>query len=146
MKSKSLLYLLCLGIFLSCQTAQKAQTPAVTVAVQSQKQATPFVTWEQKLIDLGSVKKGEKRDMKFVFTNTSGEPIQIEILDACECTTTDFPRGIIPPGGKGEIPATFNSESKEESETIAINVYFKQNDENGNPRIERVEYKFELVK
>lgn len=145
MKSKTLLYLLCLGIFFSCQTAQTAQTPAPT-ATATAKKDVPFVTWEQKLIDLGPVKKGEKRDMKFVFTNTSGEPIQIEILDACECTTTDFPRGIIPPGGKGEIPATFNSESKEESETIAINVYFKQNDEHGNPRIERVEYKFELVK
>lgn len=145
MKSKTLLYLLCLGIFFSCQTIQTAQTPSPTGTATTKKDVA-FVTWEQKLIDLGKVQKGEKRDMKFVFTNTSGEPIQIEILDACECTTTDFPRGIIPPGGKGEIPATFNSESKEESETIAINVYFRQNDEHGNPRIERVEYKFDLVK
>lgn len=140
MKSKTLfLFLLSAGLFFSCQTAQKAQTPAAS-------QPAPFVTWEAKLIDLGAVQKGEKRDMKFTFTNTSGQPIQVDIVDACDCTTVDFPRGIIPPGGKGEFPVTFNSESKDESETIPINIYFKQNDARGNPIIERVEYKFDLKK
>lgn len=98
------------------------------------------------MIDLGKVKKGEKRTLFFELTNTSKEEIQIEIVDACECTKVDFPRGPIAPGGKGRFDVTFDSTEKEAAETIGINVVFKNLDAAGNPRIETVEYKFEIDK
>ena len=146
---KHLLPLLSLVLLFSCtrQTAPVAaaqtQTPAPTPAAPK---TTAFVTWDKKLVDLGTVKKGEKRTTSFEFTNTSGGDIQIDIVDACECTRVEFPRGIIPPGGKGRLGVTFDSTEKDASETIGINTVFKQNDAKGNPRIEVVEYKFELVK
>ncbi len=103
-----------------------------------------FVTWDKKLIELGKVKRGEKREMFFEFTNTSGQDIQIDIVDACSCTTVDFPRGVITPGGKGKLDVVFDSTEKEASETIGITVVFKNTDENGFQKIESVEYKFEL--
>jgi len=137
MKLQLLFPLLALGIFLSCTTAQKAQpSPAAPSAKPT------FVTWDKKMVDLGTVKKGEKRTLFFEFTNTSGADIQIDIVDACECTKVDFPRGIIKPGGKGRLDATFDSSEKSASETIGINIVFKQTDDAGNPRIEFVEYKF----
>jgi hypothetical protein len=143
-----LITFLSLALLLSC-----SRQTAPAAAAQTQAPTTPavptkitFVTWDKKMVDLGTVKKGEKRTTSFEFTNTSGGDIQIDIVDACECTKVEFPRGIIPPGGKGRLGVTFDSTEKDASETIGINTVFKQNDAKGNPRIEVVEYKFELVK
>lgn len=140
MKFNNLLPFLTAVFFLACNTAQKAQT---TAAVPATTQPA-FVTWDKKLIDLGAVKKGEKREMFFEFTNTSGQDIQIDIVDACACTTVDFPRGVIAPKGTGRLSAVFDSTEKEAGETIGITIVFKNTDEQGNPKIESVEYKFEL--
>ena len=92
------------------------------------------------------MKKGEKRTLFFEFTNTSGQDIKIDIVDACACTKVDFPRGTIKPQGKGRIDAVFDSTEKEADETIGITIVFENTDANGNPVIESVEYKFQLVK
>lgn len=98
------------------------------------------------MVDLGKVKKGEKRTLFFELTNTSGQEIQIDIVDACECTKIDFPRGPIAPGGKGHFDVIFDSTEKDASETIGITIVFRNIDTAGNPRIESVEYKFDLEK
>ncbi len=141
---KHLLTILSFFTLLSCHTAQTAQ--AVAPAPPPPVKPAAFVTWDKKMVDLGQVKKGEKRTTFFEFTNTSAENIQIDIVDACECTRVDFPRGVFAPGQKGRLDVVFDSKDKDESETIGITVVFKQNDEKGNPRIESVEYKFELLK
>lgn len=131
--------------FLACKTAQQAQTNPST---KEPTPATPppFVTWDKKMVDLGKVKKGEKRTMFFELTNTSGQEILIEIVDACECTKVDFPRGPIAAGAKGRFDAVFDSSEKDASETIGITIVFRETDAAGNPRIESLEYKFELEK
>jgi hypothetical protein len=40
----------------------------------------------------------------------------------------------------------FDSTEKEAAETIGITIVFTNTDKNGNPIIESVEYKFDLVK
>jgi peptidoglycan-associated lipoprotein len=141
---KHILTILSFFTLLSCHTAQTVQVVAPTPSPASKPAS--FVTWDKKMVDLGTVKKGEKRNTFFEFTNTSGEDVQIDIVDACECTHIEFPRGVFKPGEKGRLDVEFDSKDKEESETIGITVVFKQNDEKGNPRIESVEYKFGLVK
>lgn len=125
--------LLLLSLLSACATAQP-------------QPATPFVTWDHKEIDLGQVKKGEKREMDFTLTNTSGQDVKIDLVDACECTTTDYPRGIIATGKTATVHAIFDSAQKDEDETISIRVIFTNTDAEGNPRIETVRYKFGLVK
>lgn len=98
------------------------------------------------MVALGPVKKGEQRSLFYEFTNTSPEPVQIEIVDACDCTKVEFPRGKIAPGGKGRLDVIFNSAEKDASETIGINVIFVNTKPDGTPRIEMVEYTFDLVK
>lgn len=120
-------------VSVSCSTTKKTDTPP------------GFVSWDHKMIDLGTVKRGEKRSMAYVFTNTSGEPVQIDIVDACDCTKVDFPRGVIATGGTGKLDVTFDSSEKEQAETISINVIFKNTHPNGVPRIEVVEYKFDIT-
>ena len=137
--------LLSLTLLLACHTQQKAQSPP-TAPITTTKPATELVTWDKKLVDLGSVKKGEKRSMQYEFTNTSGVDVQLEGVSACDCTTVDYPRGVIPPNGKGRLDVVFNSAEKDESEKIDIDLIFKNTDAAGNPRIERVSYQYILLK
>ena len=143
MKLNYCIALLTIVIFLACNTVQKAQTATTTPAPLAQP---AFVSWDKKMIDLGQVKKGETREMFFEFTNTSGQDIKIDIVDACECTKIDFPRGMIAPNGKGRLNAVFNSSEKDADEKIGITIVFTNTDKNGNQIIESVEYKFALVK
>lgn len=144
MKLKTILPFLTLLICLACNTTQQAQTGTPAPSAPQVQAKPAFVTWDKKLIELGKVKRGEKREMFFEFTNTSGQDVQIDIVDACSCTTVDFPRGVIAPGGKGRLDVVFDSTEKETAETIGITVVFKNTDENGFQKIESVEYKFEL--
>ena len=146
MKLNALFSLLTAGILLSCTTAQKAQPAPAAGSLEVAAPMPAFVTWDKKMVDLGTVKKGEKRTLFFEFTNTSGIDIQVDIVDACECTKVEFPRGIITPGNKGRLDVTFDSTEKDAAETIGINVVFKQTDASGYPHIETVEYKFDLEK
>ncbi len=138
MHPKSLFCLFALGIFLSCKTLPSAQSQPAT--------PVPFVSWDKKMVELGSVKKGEKRTLFFEFTNPGTENVQIDVVAACDCTTVDYPRGVIAPGQKARLDVIFDSKDKDESETIDIDVIFKNTDAAGNPKIERVSYKYDLVK
>ncbi len=141
--TKLIIPLLSLTLLLACHTVQKAQGPPTSPTT---KTTTELVSWDKKLIDLGSVKKGEKRSMHFEFTNTSGVDVQLEGVAACDCTTVDYPRSVIPPNGKGKLDVVFDSTEKDESEKIDIDLIFKNTDAAGNPRIERVSYTYVLVK
>ena len=144
--TKLLIPLLSLTLLLACHTTQKAQNPAPPSTPATTKTTTELVTWDKKLVDLGTVKKGEKRSMTYEFTNTSGVDVQLEGVSACDCTTVDYPRGVIPLNGKGKLDVVFNSAEKDESEKIDIDLIFKNTDAAGNPRIERVSYQYTLVK
>lgn len=126
------------ALTIACNTAQKM--PAAPPAPPA------FITWEKKLIDLGLVKKGEKRSMVFEFTNTSGAPAQIDIVDACDCTKVEFPRSPIAPSQKGRLDVTFDSKDKDADETIDVRLIFLNTDAVGNPRIELIQYKYQLAR
>jgi len=104
------------------------------------------LTFDKKHVDLGDVKKGEKRTFQYHFTNTGTDEIEISIVSGCDCTTTDWTRGIIKPGEKGVIDVTFDSTEKENSETVDVDLYL----ENINPKYDSqylfvLDYTFELI-
>ncbi len=107
----------------------------------------PIMQFKERTIDFGAVKKGEKRNYTFEFTNAGDAPLTIELVSACECTTTEWTRGGIKPGQKGKIDIIFDSESKDEAETIEIEIFLEQKEpDTGYPIIERLQYKFDIVK
>ena len=96
--------------------------------------------------DLGEVKKGEKVSAFYEFTNVGNEAIEIELVSACECTTVDWPRKPVPPGENGRIDIVFDSATKEESETIEIDVHLKNIDpKTGYPVMEILSYSYTLI-
>ena len=72
----------------------------------------PIITFDQETIDIGIVKRGEKRDILFNFTNTGTIDLEIELITACKCTSTDWTHGKIAPGGRGKISVTFDSKDQ----------------------------------
>lgn len=102
----------------------------------------PVMDFEKRKISLGKVKKGEKREFDFVFTNRGEAPMKISMVTACECTTTDFSKDTVAPGKKGKIHVIFDSTEKDYDETIDVTVMLENNDADGNPIIENLEYDF----
>ena len=121
-------------------TPTKGTTPVTDPKVE--------LTFNKLIEDLGMVKKGEKREMSFSFTNTGNVPIEIELVSSCECTTLDWPQfKIFKPGDKGVINAIFDSKDKEIGETTDIEIILKQGDPKTRaPKVYKVQYKFDLVK
>ena len=104
--------------------------------------------FDKKMVDLGTVRKGDKREMMFQFYNTGNQPIEIEMITSCECTTLEWPQfKVFKPGEKGTIKAVFDSTEKEIGETTDIDIILKQSDpKTRNPVVYKLQYKFDLVK
>jgi peptidoglycan-associated lipoprotein len=106
----------------------------------------PIMHFDQRVFDMGKVKKGEVREHTFTYTNMGDAPLEIDIISVCECTTYEYSPRTVQPGGKGKITVTFDSNKKEESDTSDVDIYLKNIDpETGAPIFERVQYKFELI-
>jgi len=65
---------------------------------------------EDDSYDFGAVKEGEKVEHEFTFTNAGSEPLIISKVQAsCGCTTPEYSKNPIPPGGEGKVKVVFNS-------------------------------------
>lgn len=105
----------------------------------------PIMHFEKRFVDFGKVKRGETKAYTFEFTNVGDAPLEIAVVTACECTETDYPTKAIAPGGKGKIEIVFDSTEKEESETVDVDIMLENSDKEGNPIMEAVQFKFELI-
>lgn len=83
----------------------------VPVLAQSAQMAKgPVLTLEKSSYDFGDIHQGEIVEHVFVFTNTGNEPLLITNVQAsCGCTTPQWTKEPVMPGGKGEIKVGFNS-------------------------------------
>jgi len=117
------------------------------IALSAQNNSITLLQFEEREIDLGDVKHGDVIKSSFHFTNISQDTVYIDLVSSCECTDTDWPRKPILPGDKGEIKITFNSEMKEESEVVDVDIYLLNEDPaTGNTMAEYLTYKYNLIK
>lgn len=141
------------GLLAQSPTSQPSTQPTSRPTTQSTTQppSQPShkgakMSFEQKFLDLGQVKKGEVRKFEFPFTNIGDTPLKIDLVSSCDCTTTKYPTREVAPGDSGTIFVSFDSTEKEESETIDIDIFLTNEDPNtGAPMIEMLQYKFELM-
>jgi len=106
-----------LGLFMAVGFFAVAQTASADLAVPK---------FENQTIDFGKIKQGEPVTHEFKFTNTGKVPMIItNVTASCGCTTPDWTKDIIPPGGKGFVKATYNAASPgafNKSVTVTANV------------------------
>jgi hypothetical protein len=83
----------------------------LSVVAQDAKPAKgPVLTLEKTSHDFGDIQQGEVVEHVFKFTNTGNEPLIITNVQAsCGCTTPQWTKEPVMPGGKGEIKVGFNS-------------------------------------
>jgi len=107
--------------------------------------SVPAMQFEAETLDLGPIKKGEKRTFQYTFTNVGKEDIEIDLVSGCDCTTLDWPRLPVKPGEKGTIDVIFDSTEKEDSEPVDIDIYLKNIDpKTGYPMLKILDYSFQL--
>lgn len=71
------------------------------------------IWFEEDEFDFGNVSEGTIVKHSFKFTNKGSVPLLItNCRTSCGCTVPNWPEDPIPPGGTGEIAATFNTESR----------------------------------
>ena len=99
-----------------------------------------------KEFDLGKMQMGEQRSHIFEFINTGSEPLEIDLVTACECVTLDWSRYAIQPNQRGFIQATFNSnavypEGINQDLEKELTIVLKNTTANGYPIVEEAKLK-----
>ncbi len=71
------------------------------------------MAFDKELHDFGRVKKGDKVEYTYKFTNKGTEDIILELVSGCECSKITYDEGAkYKPGESGEIKVVFNSEDE----------------------------------
>jgi len=118
-----------------------------TLHGQTNLKNVPIMQFTERTKKIGVVKKGEKRTFSYTFTNRGDTDLIIDLISACDCTSTNQDELIgkhFKPGMSGTIEVVFDSSEKDEDETIDIDIYLRNNDNKGNPIVEMLNYSFGL--
>jgi hypothetical protein len=76
----------------------------------AQKTVADVAKFDSETINQGYLKQNEPKEVKFVVTNISKEPLIIEQANpTCGCTMGDYTKAPIAPGATGFISAKFNA-------------------------------------
>lgn len=95
--------LLCVGL-----STGYAQTTAAPAPAASTSKAA--LTFTADTYDFGSIPQGTPVSHVFSFKNTGTEPLILSAVNAsCGCTTPEWPKEPIKPGGTATIKATYNA-------------------------------------
>jgi len=83
-----------------------------SIVFAQQKQAS--ISFNETTYDFGRFKEElGKVSHKFEFTNTGNQPLIIKNVRAsCGCTTPEWTKTPVPPGGKGFIKVTYNAKNR----------------------------------
>jgi Protein of unknown function (DUF1573) len=129
---------------------QVPSTVSVKSVVEPVEEILAVMRFEKKTFHFGTVKMGEHPSHIFSYTNTGQEPVEIEIVSACDCTDVEYTKNPIAVGGTATIKATYMSErapenvNKEFEKEITIVLKNKYPD-TGYPMVETLKIKGNVV-
>jgi peptidoglycan-associated lipoprotein len=95
--------------FIQIKKSIKKESPQGGSQNYQSKTNVPVIKFDKNNLDLGSIQKGEKKEVRYGFVNTGDGDLNIELVTACKCTSLNWTRGNIAPGERGEIIAVFDS-------------------------------------
>ncbi len=99
-------------------TKRKTTGSSTGGGAQSFHDEYPIFSFVRDSISIGTLAKGETKDMEFHFTNTGDIDLIIEVVTACKCTNIDWPKEAIKPGKMGVIKATYDTSTQKLGESI----------------------------
>jgi hypothetical protein len=126
MKLKTLFLILPILAFAACsQSNKKMDTADIDNNESTPENPAPAngplgtPSFESTSHDFGKVIDGEKVQHRYSFKNTGkGDLVIAKVQAHCGCTSNEWTRDVIPPGGEGFILATFDSGGKGDKEGI----------------------------
>lgn len=93
----------------------------------------------------GEAEAGDEILAAYIFTNIGTGPLEIDIVSACDCIRTDWPRGEILPGEAAKITALFDTTGRAGETEKTLDVIFKNTDFNGYPLVKQVVLKGKIL-
>ncbi len=82
----------------------------ISITSYGQVDTMPVIKFDKIEHDFAKIKEGTLASYSFVFYNTGKGPLILKDVHAsCGCTTPEWPKEPIMPGGKAFIKAAFNS-------------------------------------
>ena len=145
-----LLVLLLFSTWIACaqQTTQPVLENTVPLSEKVMEDPGSGMTFERTRIDLGTIEKGEMRELEYTFTNTGTEDLTISQVSTCDCTEVlSRPYLPIKPGTTGTIKVKFDSNKKDDEDPVEIEIWLEKEDPaTGMPVLERVDYIFQFAK
>ena len=83
------------------------------------------IVFEKIVHDYGTIDQSSSGETEFVFVNKGNEPLVLfNVIASCGCTSPEWTKTPVPPGGKGSIKVKYNTEilgSFTKSITVASN-------------------------
>src|SRR5256886_17405501 len=87
----------------------KTHIVAFALSIIISLSARAELKWEQTSVELHPAPADKQAIGHFKYQNTGKTPVRFKSVHAsCGCTTAQTQKEEVPPGGKGEITATFN--------------------------------------
>jgi len=86
--------------------------------------AQPAIKFDNTTVDFGNIKEEDgKATRNFEFTNVGDQPLLLtSVKPGCGCTTTDYTRTEVAPGGRGFITAAYDPHNRPGSFNKSIKV------------------------
>jgi hypothetical protein len=137
-KMKNLLFLTLLLsftlVFTACEKTDETEETETTEVTEEGSEntdnpnATPdmpvtTVTFEEETHNFGKIKDGDKVQHIFKFKNTGTEKLVVKnVKPSCGCTTPEWTKDPIEPGGEGFIQIEFDSSGKIGTQNKSVTV------------------------
>lgn len=94
-----------------CNQTQTEKTSGHTDTAKSD--SLPFITFDERAVDLGRIVEGEIVGAEFFFKNTGKANLIIKDVQAsCGCTIPKWEKMPVPPGKEGSIQVLFNTSGR----------------------------------
>jgi len=105
---------------------------ALLISMTALSQSVPTIQFDSRLYDFGDIKDDIKEaSCTFTFKNSGKAPLIIQrAIASCGCTTPEFTKEPIVPGGSGMVRVTYNTEGRPNEFLKTITVY--SNDPNNS--------------
>lgn len=86
---------------------------AMLWAIGSLLYGQSIIEFEKESHDFGTIQEGQIATYDFIFINKGKSPLILQSVEpSCGCTTPNYTREPIPPGGKGKITVSYNSQGR----------------------------------
>ncbi len=120
--SRVVLFFSFLVMSVSVNAQERTASPNTTLVHQDSIKAGA-IQFEQMEYDFGKIPQGKPVTHIFTFTNKSNTPVSLASVHAsCGCTTPEWSKEAVPPGGSSQIKVGYNSAAEGEfAKTITIN-------------------------